>query len=334
MASRTRAITHSRRTILQLGLSAAFAPMAPAIVRAQASDLPPGPIRVILPTLHGGQADTLGRLIGDRVSAAIDRNFVMEPRAGAGGLIAGEYVARAAPDGNTLLFVTGGHTTFPGLYKSTIKFDAVKDFAFISQISESSFAIAVAPDHPAKSFAHLLELSKKEPGRYTFSSTGVGSTQHLIGEVCQERFGVKWTHVPYPGGPGPVNDVIAGRVDMSINSMLTLAPLVNGGKLRALAASSLERDPLLPDTPSFGEISPGFFVGTILGIAAPARTPRPIVERLNREIAKVVNTDAMRERLATMANKAKGGTPEEFTATVAQYVERWSGVIEKLGIGR
>ena len=334
MASRTRAITHSRRTILQLGLSAAFAPMAPAIVRAQASDLPPGPIRVILPTLHGGQADTLGRLIGDRVSAAIDRNFVMEPRAGAGGLIAGEYVARAAPDGNTLLFVTGGHTTLPGLYKSTIKFDAVKDFAFISQISELSFAIAVAPDHPAKSFAHLLELSKKEPGRYTFSSTGVGSTQHLIGEVCQERFGVKWTHVPYPGGPGPVNDVIAGRVDMSINSMLTLAPLVNGGKLRALAASSLERDPLLPDTPSFGEISPGFFVGTILGIAAPARTPRPIVERLNREIAKVVNTDAMRERLATMANKAKGGTPEEFTATVAQYVERWSGVIEKLGIGR
>ena len=334
MASRTRAITHSRRTILQLGLSAAFAPMAPAIVRAQASDLPPGQIRVILPTLHGGQADTLGRLIGDRVSAAIDRNFVMEPRAGAGGLIAGEYVARAAPDGNTLLFVTGGHTTLPGLYKSTIKFDAVKDFAFISQISESSFAIAVAPDHPAKSFAHLLELSKKEPGRYTFSNTGVGSTQHLIGEVCQERFGVKWTHVPYPGGPGPVNDVIAGRVDMSINSMLTLAPLVNGGKLRALAASSLERDPLLPDTPSFGEISPGFFVGTILGIAAPARTPRPIVERLNREIAKVVNTDAMRERLATMANKAKGGTPEEFTATVAQYVERWSGVIEKLGIGR
>ena len=197
-----------------------------------------------------------------------------------------------------------------------------------------SFAIAVAPEHPAKSFAHLLELSKKEPGRYTFSSTGVGSTQHLIGEVCQERFGVKWTHVPYPGGAGPVNDVIGGRVDMSINSMLTLAPLVSAGTLRGLASSSLERDALLPDTPSFGEISPGFFVGTILGLAAPARTPRPIVERLNREIAKVVNTDAMRERLATMANKARAGTPEDFTETVAQYVARWNGVIEKLGIAR
>ena len=139
--------------------------MAPAILRAQASDLPSGPIRVILPTLHGGQADTLGRLIGDRVGPAIDRSFVMEPRAGAGGLIAGEYVARAAPDGNTLLFVTGGHTTLPGLYAKTIKFDAVKDFAFICQISESSFAIAVAPEHPAKSFADLLELSKKSPAR-------------------------------------------------------------------------------------------------------------------------------------------------------------------------
>ena len=233
--------------------------MAPAIVRAQASDLPAGPIRVILPTLHGGQADTLGRLIGDRVGPAIDRSFVMEPRAGAGGLIAGEYVARAAPDGNTLLFVTGGHTTLPGLYKNSIKFDAVKDFAFVCQISESSFAIAVAPEHPAKSFAHLLELSKKEPGRYTFSSTGVGSTQHLIGEVCQERFGVKWTHVPYPGGAGPVNDVIGGRVDMSINSMLTLAPLVSAGTLRGLASSSLERDPLLPNVPSFGEISARLF---------------------------------------------------------------------------
>jgi len=334
MASQRRESGYSRRSILRLAMGAAFVPMAPTILCAQVPDLPSGPIRVILPTLHGGQADTLGRLIGDRVGPAIDRSFVMEPRAGAGGLIAGEYVARAVPDGNTLLFVTGGHTTLPGLYKNSIKFDAVKDFAFVCQISESSFAIAVAPEHPAKSFAHLLELSKKEPGRYTFSSTGVGSTQHLIGEVCQERFGVKWTHVPYPGGAGPVNDVIGGRVDMSINSMLTLAPLVSAGTLRGLATSSLERDALLPDTPSFGEISPGFFVGTILGLAAPARTPRPIVERLNREIAKVVNTDAMRDRLAAMANKARAGSPEDFAETVAQYVARWNGVIEKLGIAR
>ena len=132
----------------------------------------------------------------------------------------------------------------------------------------------------------------------------------------------------------PVNDVIGGRVDMSINSMLTLAPLVNGGTLRALAVSSLERDPLLPDTPSFGEISPGFFVGTILGLAAPASTPRPIVERLNREIAKVVNTDAMRERLATWPTRPRRARRRSSPQTVAEYVERWTGVIDKLGIAR
>ena len=250
---------HSRRTIL-LGLGAAFVPMAPAIVRAQASDLPSGPIKVILPTASGGQGDTIGRLIGDRVGPAINRTFVMEPRPGAGGLIAGEYVARAAPDGNTLLFVTGGHTILPGLYAKTIKFDAVKDFAFVCQLTEASFAIAVSADHPAKSFNDILEMSRRDPGKITFSSTGVGSTQHLIGEVTKRRFGVQWTHVPYAGGAMPLNDVMAGRVDMSINSMLTISPLAQSGRMRAIAVTSAGRQPLLPDTPSFGELSPGFSV--------------------------------------------------------------------------
>jgi tripartite-type tricarboxylate transporter receptor subunit TctC len=334
MTRYTRDTDRSRRSVLRLGLSAAFVPMAPAILRAQASDLPSGPIRFILPTASGGQADTLGRLIGDRVAAAIDRSIVMEPRAGAGGLIAGEYVARAAPDGNTLLFVTGGHTILPGLYAKTIKFDAVKDFAFVCQISESSFVIAVAADHPAKSFANLLELSRREPGKYTFSSTGLGSTQHLIGEVSQQRFDVKWTHVPYAGGAMPLNDVMAGRVDMSIDSILTLAPLVQGGRMRALAVTSAGRQPLLPDVPAFGEISPGFAVGTILGIAAPAKTPPAIVIRLNQEIAKAVAAEPTKERLRAMGNNPKSGSPQEFTETVAQYVARWTGVIEKLGIAR
>jgi tripartite-type tricarboxylate transporter receptor subunit TctC len=333
MTNMPRGPGHSRRNVLRLGLAASFVPMAPAIIHAQA-DLPLGPIRLILPTAAGGQADTLGRLIGDRVGSAIDRSFVMEPRAGAGGLIAGEYVARAAPDGNTLLFVTGGHTILPGLYAKTIKFDAVKDFAFVCQISESSFVIAVATDHPAKSFADLLELSRRDPGKYTFSSTGLGSTQHLIGEVSQQRFNVKWTHVPYPGGAMPLNDVMGGRVDMSIDSILTLAPLVQGGRMRALAVTSAGRQPLLPDAPSFGEISPGFAVGTILGIGAPAKTPPAIVARLNREIAKAVNAESTRERLLAMGNNPKASTPEEFTETVAQYVARWSGVIEKLGLAR
>jgi tripartite-type tricarboxylate transporter receptor subunit TctC len=260
MASQPREGSHNRRSVLRFGLGAAFLPLAPAIVRAQASDLPSGPIRIILPTQSGGQADTIGRLIGDTVGAAIDRTFIMEPKPGAGGLIAGEYVARAAPDGNTLLFVTGGHTVAAGLYARTIKFDAVKDFAFVCQITEASFAMAVSAEHRAKSFAEILEMSKREPGKITFSSTGAGSTQHLIGEITSRRFGVQWTHVPYTGGAQPLNDVMGGRVDMSIDSMLTLAPLVQAGRMRALAVTSAGRQPLMPDTPAFGELSEGFSV--------------------------------------------------------------------------
>ena len=334
MPSPTRKSASSRRAFLGLGLGAAFVPMAPAYLRAQSSDLPSGPIRLVLPTASGGQADTIGRLIADRVSPAIERTVIMEPKPGAGGLIAGEFVARAAPDGNTLLFVTGGHTILPGLYAKTIRFDAVKDFAFISQLMEASFAIAVATDHPAKSFSDMLELSRREPGKRTFSSVGAGSTQHLIGEVSQQQFGVQWTHIPYQGGAMPLNDVIGGRVDMSIDSMLTIVPLVQGGRMRALAVTSAERQALLPDSPSFGELKPGFAVGTFLGIAAPAKTPPAIVARLNREIAKAVNAEPTKERLRTMGNTAKAGTPEDLTTTVTQYVERWSGVINRLGIAR
>lgn len=329
-----RRSTQNRRAFLGLSLGAAFVPMAPAYLRAQEPDLPSGPIRLVLPTASGGQADTIGRLIGDRVGPAIKRTIIMEPKPGAGGLIAGEYVARAAPDGNTLLFVTGGHTILPGLYAKTIKFDAVKDFAFVCQLTEASFAIAVAADHPAKSFADMLELSKRDPGKRTFSSVGAGSTQHLIGEVAQQQFGVQWTHIPYQGGAMPLNDVIGGRVDMSIDSMLTIVPLVQGGRMRALAVASAERQAMLPDTPSFGELKPGFSVGTFLGIAAPARTPPAIVARLNREIARAVNAEPTRERLRTMGNTAKAGTPEELAAMVAQYVERWTDVINQLGIAR
>jgi tripartite-type tricarboxylate transporter receptor subunit TctC len=330
----TTGVNQQRRVFLRTGIAAAMTPLLPGTAFSQAADLPTGPIKIVLPTAAGGQADVIARLIADRVGPAIDRTFVIESRPGAGGLIAGEFVARAAPDGNTLLFVTGGHTILPGLYAKTIKFDAVKDFAFVCQITEASFAIAVATDHPAKSFTELLEMSKREPGKRTFSSVGAGSTQHLIGEIAQPQFGVQWTHIPYAGGAMPLNDVMAGRVDMSIDSMLTILPLAEGGRMRVLAVTSVKRQDLLPNVPSFGELSPGFSVGTFLALAAPARTPPAIVARLNREIAKAVAADATRDRLRALGNTAKSGTPEELTQTVAQYVERWTGVINKLGLAR
>jgi tripartite-type tricarboxylate transporter receptor subunit TctC len=192
----------------------------------------------------------------------------------------------------------------------------------------------VATDHSAKSFTELIEMSKREPGKRTFSSVGAGSTQHLIGELAQLQFGVSWTHVPYGGGAMPLNDVMAGRVDMSIDSMLTIVPLVDGGRMRALAVTSDKRQALLPNVQSFGELSPGFAVGTFLALAAPARTPPAIVARLNREIAAAVQAESTKERLRALGNTAKSGTPEEVTQVAAEYVARWKQVVEKLGIAR
>ena len=230
MASRRARARHNRRKILQLGLSAAFVPTAPAIVRAQASDLPAGPIRVILPTLHGGQADTLGRLIGDRVGPAIDRSFVMEPRAGAGGLIAGEYVARADARRQhaAVRHRRPHHPARPLRSHHQVR----RGEGLRLRLPDQRVRASRSRSHPSirRSRSPICwSCRRRIRERSRSAAPGVGSTQHLIGEVCQERFGVKWTHVPYPGGAGPVNDVIGGRVDMAINSMLTLAPLVNGG---------------------------------------------------------------------------------------------------------
>jgi len=319
-----------RRAFLRSGICAALAAFVPAHVQAQDASLPPGPIKIVLPTAAGGQPDTIARLLADRVTPVINRTFVIEPRAGAGGLIAGEYVARAAPDGQTLLFVTGGHTILPGLYARTIKFDAIKDFAFIAQISDVFFAIAVGPDHPAKTFGDLIELSRRK--EHTFSSTGTGSTQHLIGELLKQQLGLQWTHVPYPGGAAPLNDVMTGRVDISVDSLLRLVPLGESGKLRLLAVSSDKRNERLPNVPALGEFSPGLAVGSFLALAAPAGTPPAIVARLNREIVKALSAEDLKQRLVALGNTPKTGSPEEVTALAAQYVARWTGIIQKLGI--
>ncbi len=328
MASPTRAITHSRRKILQFGLSAAFVPMAPAFVRAQASDLPSGPIRVILPTLHGGQADTLGRLIGDRVGTAIERNFVMEPRAGAGGLIAGEYVARAVPDGNTLLFVTGGHTTLPGLYARTIKFDAVKDFAFVCQISE----FELRHRSPARS---SREVVRPSAGRVEAKSGKDHVQQHRGGfNPASDRRGL----------PGAIRREVDARAlsgRRGTDQRRDRRACRHGDQLHA------------HDCPA-GERRENAGAGGVLNGPRSAAARHAVVRgnlagllRRDDPRSRRAGADAAADRRAPqprdcqscedrrhagaagdMANKAIGGTPEEFTTTVAQYVERWTGVIK------
>ena len=322
--------TIDRRTILGAGAGALTGLLArPAL--AQKTSLPPGPIAIVLPTAAGGQADVVGRLVGQRMSEMLSRPVLMEPKPGAGGLFAGQFVANAEPNGSTLLFVTGAHSILPGIHRKTIKFDAVKDFAFISTISTVSFIVSVAPDHPAKSFADLIEMSKKN-ANISFASVGVGSTHHLIGELIQRSYGVKWTHVPYKGGTAGPLDVSAGRVSVAIDTVLTTLPLLQGGRLRALAISQKPRAPQLPDVPAISELPPGVDTGSYLGLAAPAKTPRETIDVLNKAMVAAIDDPTIQERLRTIGNNPQSSTPEDFTKRVDGDVARWTKLILDLGI--
>ena len=297
-------------------------------VKAQETEVPPGPITVIIPTAVGGNPDIVTRVIGNAIADSLGRPILVEPKLGAAGLVAAQYVAKARPDGQTLLLVTGAHPILPAIHKNA-GFDAVSDFAFISTLTLFPFVISVRADHPAQSFQDLIALSKQNPGKYAFTSTGVGSTLHLTGELINRAFNVDWRHVPYKGGTTALGDVVSGRVDISIETPAVAQSFVQGGRIRPLAVSSAGASPLLPAVPGIGQFSPGFDVNSYLGVAAPARTPAAIVRRLNREIVAAMGQELIRQRLS-VAGTPHSSTPEEFTALVTRDFERWSKLVPSL----
>jgi tripartite-type tricarboxylate transporter receptor subunit TctC len=211
----------TRRRFLQSAAALAGLGASGSQVQAQAA-MPAGPFSIIIPTAAGGQADVVARLIGNKMSETLGRPLVVEAKAGAGGLFSGQYVAKAEPNGSVLLFVTGAHSILPGIHRATINFEAVKDFEFISTISTVSFIISASPGFSAKTFPQLIEISKKAPGTTTYSTVGAGSTHHLIGELLQKTFDVKWTHVPYKGGATGLMDVAAERVSIAIDTRVRI----------------------------------------------------------------------------------------------------------------
>jgi tripartite-type tricarboxylate transporter receptor subunit TctC len=320
----------TRRRVLLSGAGAALLLGRTSVSAwSQGPTLPNGPFSIINGG-GGGPADTVSRLIGGKMAATLGHPVVVEARPGAGGLLAGQFVARSKPNGATLLFVTGAHAIFPSIHRKTITFDAVEDFAFISTISVSPFIISVAPDHPARTFPDLVAMSKNAPGQISFASVGVGSTHHLIGELLQQTFGVKWVHVPYKGGTTGLMDVSTGRVSMAIDTPVTSLSLIEGGKLRPLAVSQEPRMRQLPDVPAISEFSSGWNVGTYLGLAAPAQTPKPIIELLHRAVVSAVADSVVRETLVTLGNTPQSATPEEFTQRVSADVERWKKLVAEL----
>ena len=318
-----------RRQALRAAFAAAILSCAPA---ALAQPYPAKPVKIVVPFAAGGAVDILTRVLADKLAPALGQQVVVEPVVGAGGNIGSAAVAKAAPDGYTLLMATTGtHTINPGLYKS-MPFDAVKDFAPITLVASVPNILVVHPDVPAKSVAELVALAKSQPGKMNFASFGHGTSNHLSGELFKSVAGVEVVHVPYKSAPQAVLEIVGGQVNFAfVNAPLAL-PQVRAGKLRALAVTGAKRSPAVPDLPTMAEAGlPEFVVESWYGLMAPAGTPEPVIRKVRDETLKVLARPDLVEAFAKQGADVVTSTPQEFARMVASEKARWAEVIRRSG---
>ena len=312
-------------------LLGALAAAGPATAFGQAGAWPSRPVQLVHGFGAGGNADVVARLVGQKLQDLLKQPVVIEIKSGAGGTIASNQVAKASPDGYTLVMLTGAHTVSAALRKS-LPYDAVKDFAFVSTVSTFPFVIAVRAEHPARTLADLLGGARQAPGKTTFTSVGIGSTQHMVGELLASSAGVELLHIPYRGGGAPVQAVIAGDVDILADTLTVATPHIKSGRLRALAVTSAGAWPSLPGVAPVSATLPGFEIRSWLGIAAPAGTPDAIVRRLNADLHRVLQDADLQATLANAGSAASPSTPQDMGAMVQREIARWREVIDKAGI--
>jgi len=301
---------------------------APAAAQA---GWPDRPVRIIVPYLAGGPADTAARLVAQGLTERIGQPFVVENRPGAGGNIGSEAIARATPDGYTLGI--GGSTTGAnvGLYKS-LPYDPLKSFATIAIFYRDANILVVQPSSPVNSVADLIALAKAKPGLLTYSSSGNGTSTHLAGALFNAMAGLDVTHVPYKGVPPAIAAVIGEQVTMMFASSTIVAPQIRAGKVKALAVTGLKRLPAFPDVPTMAEAGlAGFEATTWTGLMAPAGTPAAIVERLHREVVAVLSAPNVRATMESQGFEVVGSTPVEMQDLIRSDIEKWGGLLRAIG---
>jgi tripartite-type tricarboxylate transporter receptor subunit TctC len=299
---------------------------------AGAQSYPVRPIRLIVPYPAGGPTDFVGRTVGQKLSQLLGQQVVVDNRPGAGTIIGSELVARAAPDGYTLLFGTGGGTFLAPLILPNVPYEPLRDFAPVAMLVQSPQVLVVHPSVPATNVKELVALAKAKPGALNFASVGTGTSPHLGGELLQSLTGTKIVHVPYKGTAPAMTDLIAGQVQLMFSSMPTVLAHVKAGRLRLLGTGGTRRSAVIPDTPPIAETVPGFELVTWYGIFAPTRTPDSIVKRLNAEIAKVLVDPESRDRMAAQGLEPTIMTPDELRRYTQQDVSRWSRLIKSANI--
>jgi tripartite-type tricarboxylate transporter receptor subunit TctC len=299
----------------------------------QAQSWPAKPLRMIVPFPPGGAVDISARAIGAELTRSLGQQVIADNRVGAGGNIAAEAAARAAPDGYTLFMATSAILAInPALY-TKVPFDPVNDFSPVSLVVSSDNILVLHPAVPAKSILELVALAKANPGTYSYASAGNGSSTHLAAEMFKMLAGVDLLHVPYKGGPPAVTALLAGEVHMNFDLIPSALPHIRSGKMRALGVAGARRSPLLPELPVISENGvPGYESSVWFGVVVPAGTPQPIVSRLSADIARGVQQPELRERLTNMGYEVTSTTPEQMSAMIRAEIPKWARVVKAAGV--
>ena len=309
-----------------LGLGSLLA--APAALAADpVKDFPLKPIRIVSPFAAGGNTDTLSRYLAPKLFERLGQPVIVENRPGAGGMTGSNYVAKAAPDGYTLLFISGAYTAQASVVKN-LPYDPHRDFTGVSMVITYPFVLIAKADSPVQSVNDLISAAKRSPGKLNYGSVGIGSVFHLAAELFNVMAGTDLTHIPFKGGAEPMTELIGGRLDVIFNTLTGSIPHIRSGRVRALAIASRERSLQLPDVPTVAHTLPGYEVTSFAGIVAPDTTPRPVIARLNRELRAVLDLPAIRKQLTDLGGELRPGTPEAMMQHVADEIAKWKRVVE------
>ena len=320
----------TRRTLIRAAGASLVA--APAMAFAQA--WPAKPIRLVIPFPAGGATDIVGRLLAQKLGPALGQQVVVDNKPGAGGTLGADIVAKAAPDGHTILLATSStHSIGPAL-NPKLPYDAFRDFTPVAHVASAPSVLVVGRDFPAQTTQELVALLKKNPGKYNFGSSGIGTYPHLAAEMFKWRAGGLFVvHIPYRGTGLVITDLVAGQIAFLMDSIVSAQPHIRDGKVRPLAVSGAQRSPSLPNVPTFAEAGvPNMELANWFGFFVPPGTPADIVQRLNRELNGVVRSAEIVERLGNVGAVAASGTPEQFGKLVRDEHEAWKALIARVGI--
>ncbi|WP_454693736.1 tripartite tricarboxylate transporter substrate binding protein [Achromobacter aegrifaciens] len=320
-----------RRLLSALGACALAAGMAATSAASAAEAYPSKPIRFVVPAAAGGPTEIVTRLLAERMTQSMGVSVIVEAKPGAGGNIGADAVAKSAPDGYTILMGTIGTNAINQTLYQSMPFQPLKDFAAVTQVVSYPLVVVVNPKLPIYSVADLIAYAKANPGKLNRASGGSGTSMHMSGELFNEMAGVQMQHIPYKGSLPALTDVIGGQADLAFDSLVIAQPLIKAGKLRAIAVTGPQRSPAAPDVPTVAETLPGYAMTSWIGVFAPAGTPRPIVERLQQEIARALADPRVREQLVSQAADPVASQPDDFARFTADETEKWAPVVKASG---